>query len=214
MVLLQNYYSVWEKINVCCNTASCFHYPNCCQIPTEIFRYSTDENVSLLFVGQGGGEEEKLHIPFIGRAGQRLRSIIEWILNEGRRFSVAFSNSVRCRPVYPNLPKKKNRNPYKHEIEVCFPYLVRDIQLLSPSVVVPLGNSTTPVLIKNAVGKIGIDRKNIFTININDKPQTMIPTYHPSFLIRNGANFSIEKPNDFDVMVKKDICNMLNYIGL
>jgi len=215
MVLLQNYCPVWGKIEVCCDTASCYHYPTCCQIPTEVFRYSTNDNVNLLFVGQGGGaEEEKSRIPFIGDAGQRLRSIIEWILNDGRKFSVAFSNSVRCRPVHPDLPKKKNRDPYKQEIDICINYLIRDILLLKPSVVVPLGNSTTTALIAQASGKIGVDRKNVFAVDINGYHQTMIPTYHPSFLIRNGRNFDVNKPGEYDVKVRNDICNMLSLVGL
>lgn len=215
MVLLQNYYPVWEKIDVNCDTVSCPHYQTCCQIPTELFRYSTNDTVNLLFVGQGGGEDEETqHIPFIGAAGQRLRHIIEWILNEGRRFTIAFSNSVRCRPVYPNMPKKKNRNPYQEEINMCSKYLMRDILLLKPSIVVPLGNSTTPSLIPIAVGKIGQDRKNIFTVNINGRQQTMMPTYHPSFLIRNGRIFNVNQPLEYDKKVKGDMCNMLSHIGL
>ena len=214
MVSLQKYYPIWEKIDVNCDVISCPHYSSCCQIPTEIFRYTTSNAVNLWFIGQGGGEEEEVqHIPFIGAAGQRLRSIVEWILNEGKRFSVAFSNSVRCRPVQPHLlPIKKNRDPYQEEINICSRYLIRDILLLNPTVVIPLGNSATKALIPTAIGKIGIDRQNTFTVNINGKSQTMIPTYHPSFLIRNGRNFILDKPNEYDVKVKNDIYNILNYI--
>lgn len=209
-IILEKYFDINEFISVDCITNICSHFNTCCQIRTEFFCYN-DRKIDFLFIGQGGGEEEEKTLrPFIGDAGQRLRSIIEWILLDGYKFSVAFSNSVRCRPIKPNITPPKNRDPYPDEVSVCRKYVERDILKLKPRFVVPLGNSSTKFFIPEAKGKISEDHGKIFNIKIGELDQQIMPTFHPSFLIRNGKTFKKDNPGKYDCYVREDLINALS----
>lgn len=213
LIELENYYPIHKKLYVNCESSSCPHFSNCCKIPTDYFTYENGI-VDFFFIGQGGGEEEeKTNTPFIGAAGQRLRSIVKWMLDDGHKFSVAFSNSIRCRPVEPNITKKKNRDPYPDEIQKCLPNLDRDISILMPKVIIPLGNNSTKAFIPMAKGKAQDDHGKFFTIKIPSKWQLAMPTYHPSFLIRNGRKFKLDVPNRWDLVVKADLISAIEYIN-
>ena len=85
----------------------------------------------LMFVGEAPGEEEdKRGEPFVGRAGQLLTKIIEAI--GLTREQVYIANVIKCRP-------PGNRNPEPDEVAACEPFLFRQIDVIQPKVIVPLG---------------------------------------------------------------------------
>ncbi len=128
-------------------------------------------NADLLFVGEGPGEDEdKTGLAFVGRAGQLLTQIIQSIgLN---RESVFIGNVIKCRP-------PGNRDPEQHEIRQCSPILFKQIELLKPKLIVTLGNVATKAIIPKAPGIMKIRG----SINYFGKIP-VIPTFHPSYLLR------------------------------
>ena len=98
---------------------------------TQVVFGAGDPEAGLMFVGEGPGEQEDRDgIPFVGRAGRLLTSLIEGIGLD--RDSVYIANVVKCRP-------PGNRDPLPLEIESCRPYLEAQIEFIDPSVVVTLG---------------------------------------------------------------------------
>ncbi len=132
-------------------------------------------NAKLMFIGEGPGEmEDKTGRPFVGRAGKLLTKIIENVL-ELTRDDIYIANIVKCRP--PN-----NRVPTIEEAETCKPYLLKQIDIINPEILVCLGKTAFMYLL-NTDMPISKVRGQIFEY----KGKKVIPTYHPSFLLRNPS---------------------------
>jgi len=128
----------------------------------------------LMFVGEAPGEEEdKRGEPFVGRAGQLLTKIIEAIGLS--REQVYIANVIKCRP--PN-----NRNPEPDEVATCEPFLFRQIDVIQPAVIVPLGKFAAQCLLKTTdpITKLRGRR-------FDYRGTTLIPTFHPAYLLRNPS---------------------------
>ena len=132
-------------------------------------------NAKLMFIGEGPGEmEDKTGRPFVGRAGKLLTKIIENVL-ELERDDVYIANIVKCRP--PN-----NRVPTIEEAQTCKPYLLKQIEIIDPEILVCLGKTAFMYLLDTDV-PISKVRGQIFEY----KGKKVIPTYHPSYLLRNPS---------------------------
>jgi DNA polymerase len=128
----------------------------------------------LMFVGEGpGADEDEQGIPFVGRAGQLLTQIIKAMGFE--RDDVYIANVVKCRP-------PGNRNPEPDEIEVCEPFLLRQIEAIKPEVIVALGKFAAQTLLRS---DIPITRLRGQFLKLRDID--VMPTFHPSYLLRNPA---------------------------
>ncbi len=128
----------------------------------------------LMFVGEAPGEEEdKRGEPFVGRAGQLLSKIIEAIGLS--REQVYIANVIKCRP-------PANRNPEPDEVAQCEPYLFRQIDVIAPKVIVPLGKFAAQSLLKT-VDPITKLRGRQFDY----RGTALIPTFHPAYLLRNPS---------------------------
>ena len=128
----------------------------------------------LMFVGEAPGEEEdKRGEPFVGRAGQLLTKIIEAI--GLTRDQVYIANVIKCRP-------PGNRNPEGDEVEQCEPFLFRQIEVIKPRVIVPLGKFAAQSLLKT-MDPITRLRGRQFDY----RGATLIPTFHPAYLLRNPS---------------------------
>jgi len=136
----------------------------------------------IMFIGEAPGRYEDLQgRPFVGAAGKLLTSLIEDI--GLTRADVYITNVVKCRP--PN-----NRDPKPEEISACSPYLVRQISLIKPKLLVTLGrHSTKFILEKIGVKASGITkvRGTLFEGEINGVPVKVLPTYHPAAALYNPA---------------------------
>ncbi len=127
----------------------------------------------LMFIGEApGAEEDNTGRPFVGRAGQLLTKIIESI--NLKREDVYIANIIKCRP-------PENRNPMEDEIALCSPFLEEQISIIKPEIICTLGKFATEFIIGNDKGAISSVRGKEF----NYKGVTVIPTYHPSYLLRN-----------------------------
>ena len=142
-----------------------------------------DPQADLMFVGEGPGEQEDLTgEPFVGRAGKLLTSLIEEI--GLTRADVYIANVVKCRP-------PGNRDPQPGEIEACRPYLEAQMAFIQPLVIVTLGNFATK-LRGQEYPYPGED----------DAGRVIIPTLHPSAVLRSGGVSIAQSRADF-VLVKR-----------
>jgi DNA polymerase len=131
-------------------------------------------NADLMFVGEAPGADEDIQgEPFVGRAGQLLTKIIEAIgLTRG---DVYIANVIKCRP-------PGNRNPEPDEVEQCEPFLFRQIDTVSPKVIVALGKFAAQSLLRTN-DPITRLRGREFTC----RSAILIPTYHPAYLLRTPS---------------------------
>ena len=127
----------------------------------------------LMFVGEAPGADEDVQgEPFVGRAGQLLNKIIEAIgLSRG---DVYIANVIKCRP-------PGNRNPEPEEVATCQPFLMRQIDLIKPRVIVALGTFAAHALLKTDA-PISRLRGKVFDFQGGAQ---LIPTFHPAFLLRS-----------------------------
>ena len=152
-----------------------------------------DPHADLMFVGEAPGEQEdRQGEPFVGRAGQLLTRLIEGI--GLTRADVYIANVVKCRP-------PGNRDPLPIEIETCRPYLESQLTLIDPRVIVTLGNFATRLLLDT---KEGITRLRGRAHPYRDATNgvTLVPTLHPSAVLRSGGAALANARADF-VLVKR-----------
>lgn len=137
-------------------------------------------NAELMFVGEAPGADEDLQgEPFVGRAGKLLTRIIEDGMKLQRE-EVYIANVLKCRP-------PGNRNPTPDEVETCSPYLIRQIELIQPKVMVALGSFAAKTLL-NTTTNISALRGKLHPYTLSDtieNPPKIMPTYHPAYLLRN-----------------------------
>ena len=155
---------------------------------TQVVFGSGDASADLMFVGEGPGEQEDLQgLPFVGRSGALLTQLIEGIGLTRER--VYIGNVVKCRP-------PGNRDPLPAEIEACSPWLDRQLELIRPLVIVTLGNFATKLLLETKDGitkmrgrEVPFGRAGIDAV--------VVPTYHPSAVLRSGGRMLAEIRADF-----------------
>ena len=153
-------------------------------------------DADLVFVGEGpGAEEDKQGIPFVGRAGQLLTRLIDDI--GMTRDDVYIANVVKCRP-------PGNRDPQPIEIATCRPYLEAQLELLSPRVIVTLGNFATKLLLDTKEGITKLRGQEFaYRQDLGGVHQpftaTLVPTLHPSAVLRNGGAALAQTRADFVV---------------
>ena len=126
---------------------------------------------AVLFIGEGPGQsEDEQGLPFVGRAGQLLDSLLGEV--PLKREDVFITNVVKCRP-------PGNRDPLPDEVAACMPYLQAQIQLINPRVIVTLGRHSMARFYP--AGKISQDHGRIIPIG----RRVLLPLYHPAAALRN-----------------------------
>jgi len=129
-------------------------------------------HAELVFVGEGpGADEDEQGLPFVGRAGQLLNRMIQFV--GMKREEVYICNIVKCRP-------PGNRTPEKDEVDACSPFLFRQIEAIRPRLVCCLGAPAMKTLlgIKEGITKV---RGQFFDYG-NTKA---FVAYHPAYILRN-----------------------------
>ena len=126
----------------------------------------------LMFVGEGpGADEDAQGLPFVGRAGQLLNNMIGAM--GLKREEVYIANVVKCRP-------PQNRTPEPDEANTCSPFLFRQIEIVSPQVIVALGATAATYLLGQRQPLAGL-RGRIHAF----RGAQLIVTYHPAYLLRD-----------------------------
>jgi DNA polymerase len=143
-----------------------------CATRTHIVFGTGDPKAKLVFVGEApGADEDAQGLPFVGRAGQLLTKIIEAIGLS--RDHVYICNVIKCRP-------PENRFPEKDEIASCSPFLVRQLEVISPKVICCLGAAAAQTILKTK-SSVGWMRGRFQDY----RGAKLIVTYHPAYLLRN-----------------------------
>ncbi len=144
----------------------------------------------LMVIGEGPGEEEdRQGLPFVGKSGQLLDKILA-AAGFSRDENVFIANIVKCRP-------PDNREPSPEERAVCLPFLLLQIEMIQPSIIILLGSTALKGLI-DPQGKITQARGK--WVEWNDRQ--VMPTFHPSALLRN-PELKKEVWEDMKMVVQK-----------
>ncbi len=150
---------------------------------TVVFGEGNPE-AEVMFIGEGPGKQEDLQgRPFVGPAGELLTRIIEQGMKY-KREEVYIANVVKCRPTV-DLLLRRDRPPDEEEVAACHKYLLEQIKIISPRVIVTLGNPSTKFLLNTQTGITRMRGKWARYQDID-----VMPTYHPSYILRNGGNAS------------------------
>ena len=139
-----------------------------------------DIHSPLIFVGEApGADEDEQGEPFVGKAGQLLTRIIQTM--GFTRETVYIANILKCRPDTPGQTMG-NRKPTPEEMQTCLPYLLAQLDIIQPKVIVALGATA----VEGLLGKSGgITRLRGQWQEFRGVP--VMPTYHPAYLLRNEA---------------------------
>ncbi len=172
-------------------------FRNCTKCPlyenrTQVVFGDGNPYSPVVFVGEAPGEDEDREgIPFVGRAGKYLNRKIEEILGLGRE-DVYITNVCKCRP-------PGNRKPMPAEISACFPYLKKEIEIISPRIICCLGATAGEGILgkKYSITKV---RGQTFPYPYNPRIKVFL-TYHPAYILRN-PRAETEFVSDFQKLKK------------
>ncbi|HEV8379429.1 MAG TPA: uracil-DNA glycosylase [Tepidisphaeraceae bacterium] len=165
-----------------------------------------DVDAPIFFIGEGPGEtEDKTGRPFVGRAGQLLDQMI--VAMGLKRGQVYIANIVKCRP-------PGNRAPAPDEVETCTPYLVRQIEIIRPKVIVTLGLPAAKYMLSSNWAP-NRDPSRLGTLTMGRlrgqwhewRGIKLMPTFHPAFLLRS---YTVENRQ----AVWSDLQKVMDEIGL
>ena len=148
-----------------------------------------DRSPDWLIVGEAPGEEEdRQGLPFVGRAGQLLDRMLA-AMGLTREQKVYIANVIKCRP-------PQNRNPDPAEIAQCTPYLLRQVELLQPKVILAMGRFAAQTVLAQGgafdadtlrqmpLGKL---RGQVHEVTLAGQRLPVVVTYHPAYLLRSPA---------------------------
>ena len=184
--------------------------PNCqrCKLAKlgrkQIVFGTGDPHAELMFIGEGpGADEDQQGLPFVGRAGQLLNNMIAAM--GLRREQVYIANIVKCRP-------PGNRTPERDECETCSPFLMRQIGVIRPKVIVALGATAAKNLLSvndsmaSLRGRFYDYSPPGLAVESDEPFQCKLAvTYHPAFLLRDPR----QKKEAW-----KDLQMVMRYLGL
>jgi DNA polymerase len=153
-----------------------------------------DPDAKIFFIGEGPGENEDLQgRPFVGRAGELLNKMIAGM--GLKREQVFIANIVKCRP-------PGNRVPAPDEVDTCTPYLVRQLEIIRPQVIVTLGLPSAKYMLNS---KLSMGR---LRGNWHDwRGIKLMPTFHPAYLLRAYTE-------ENRAMVWSDLKQVMGEVGL
>ena len=163
----ETFEEIWADIGDC---TRCPLY----QGRTNIVNTDGNRQARLMFVGEApGADEDAQALPFVGRAGQLLTKIIEAI--GLKREEVLIGNVNRCRP-------PANRPPTPEEASMCKPFLLREIAIVQPEVIVVMGNTAMRNLLdlKQGITKMRGQFQDYHGVKV-------MPTFHPAYLLRDPS---------------------------
>lgn len=152
---------------------------NCTKCPLYQFAKNPvpgdgNSKAQIMFIGEGPGEkEDELGVPFIGRAGKLLDEMLGLI--DLKREDVYIANVVKHRP-------PGNRDPKPDEVESCWPYLLRQIQVIKPKLIVCLGRHSAARFLPD-IGPISTTHGKAF----KKSGQAYMVLYHPAVGLYNGG---------------------------
>lgn len=142
-----------------------------------------EKSPRVMMVGEAPGEQETIEKrPFVGKAGKNLNHFLEIV--ELRREEIYITNVVKIRPTTPGKNgRTKNRAPSKEEVALFHPWLIEEIRLVSPHIIVTLGNTPLKALFQQEA-VIGTVHGKVQDVGAGYK---LFPLYHPAAIIYNRS---------------------------
>ena len=181
---------------------ACTKCPHLVKSRTQVVFGVGNPEAELMFVGEApGADEDLVGEPFVGKAGQLLTRIIG--VMGFARSDVYIANILKCRPDTPP-GESGNRKPTHAEMDVCKPYLLRQIEIIQPKILVALGATAVEGLL--GVEKAGITKLRGTWKEFHGIP--LMPTFHPSFLLRPTSEQNANKR-----LVWEDMLAVLERLG-
>ena len=150
---------------------SCTRCPELAATRKTVVFGAGNANAELMFVGEApGASEDEQGVPFVGRAGKLLETLLEEIGLS--RSEVFIANTLKCRP-------PGNRDPQPIEISNCEDYLRRQVELIEPSVICTLGNFSTKLLRDDPTGITRLHGQPEILV-LGRRTVRLYPIYHPA----------------------------------
>ena len=144
---------------------------------TQLVFGDGNPSADIVFIGEAPGKNEDIQgIPFIGASGKFLTQMLESI--GLKREDIYITNIVKYRP--PN-----NRDPSPEEKKAFWPYLVRQLDVIQPKLVVTLGRHSMEYFLPNQ--KIGVVHGEPKRIKLGEREQVIMPLFHPAAALYNGG---------------------------
>lgn len=160
-----------------------------------------DPDARIVLVGEAPGEKETKYMrPFAGAAGKNLDEFLEVL--HLKREEIYITNTVKFRPfkISPKTGRLSNRPPDRGEIELCLPFLLKQLEVIEPEVVVTLGNTPLRAL----TGKSDITIGEFHGKPIDGWKYSIFPLYHPASIIYNTG---LKEVYHRDLAILKDYLN-------
>lgn len=185
-------YTTWEELE-----KNCLECKKCklCETRTNIVFGFGNKNSEIMLIGEGPGErEDALGLPFVGRSGKLLDSMLSEI-DLSRDKNIYICNIVKCRP-------PQNRDPLPEEQEMCINWLRNQVLIMKPKIIVAVGRISALKIISPDI-KITRDHGKFY----EKKNILFMPTIHPASLLRNPSQKELVR-QDFVNLKQKilEIC--------
>ena len=160
----------------------CTRCPQRAQTRTQVVFGAGNANADLMFVGEAPGrDEDEQGLPFVGRSGKLLNTLLEEI--GLRREDVFIANTLKCRP-------PGNRDPQPAEIDNCQDYLRRQVALIEPIVICTLGNFSTKLLRGDPTGITKLHGRPE-ELTIGERTVRLYPLFHPAAALYTPSNVEV-----------------------
>lgn len=151
--------------------------PELAEGATQLVFADGNPDADIVFIGEAPGKNEDLQgLPFVGAAGKFLNEMLEMI--NLKRADIYITNIVKYRP--PN-----NRDPLPEEKQAFLPYLVRQLEVIKPKLVITLGRHSMEYFLPNL--KISAVHGEPKRIAIGTRKQVILPLFHPAAALYNGG---------------------------
>ena len=161
---------------------SCTNCPQLAATRTTVVFGNGSADADLMFVGEApGANEDRQGLPFVGRAGKLLDTLLGEI--GLAREDVFVANVLKCRP-------PGNRDPHPAEIEACQSYLLRQVELIEPRVICTLGNFATKLLRGDPTGITRLHGRDEVRA-IGRRAVRLYPLFHPAAALYTPANVEV-----------------------
>ena len=156
-----------------------------------VFSDGNPDSAKAILIGEAPGDnEDKSGIPFVGRAGKLLNEFLEKA-GISRKEDLYIINTVKCRP-------PQNRVPSDDEKLMCERFLLKQIEIVNPKVIIFCGSTALKSFYKQKI-PISKIRGEVLELEIGNNKRKCIPIFHPSYLLRNH---SLEEGSPRDLMLK------------
>jgi uracil-DNA glycosylase family 4 len=160
----------------------CVRCPQLAETRTQVVFGAGNANADLMFVGEAPGrDEDEQGLPFVGRSGKLLNTLLGEIGLQ--REDVFVANVLKCRP-------PGNRDPQPVEIENCQDYLLRQVALIEPTVICTLGNFSTKLLRGDPTGITKLHGQ-AQELTIGVRTVRLYPLFHPAAALYTPSNVEV-----------------------